>query len=697
LASAVMKGYGDITAESNEHVMDLAFMTLKLGQTSFPELASSIGKVVPTSNELGISQEELFTVFATGTGVTGNASEVSTQYQGVLKALMAPTKEMTALMEEMGYEDGQAMIAKEGLAGSIQLIVDKADETGTPLQKYIGSIKGQVLALALAGEQSDVYADKLEQMQDATGAMDEAFNEMSDTTAFTWAQAMEKMKTAAIELGEVLAPVVSKIADGIGKLADKFRVLSPEQKESVAKFMAIVAAIGPILKIFGPLLNFTGKLTTGFGSFVVALGKAGSFSALLAPKLTAIKAGFSVLMGPVGIVIALVAAFAFAAYKIVKNWDIVGPFLKGIWDKIKEIFFTSIEFIKNLIEVVWTGMATFFVTAWQIITTPFIFIWELIKSTVISAMSIIEAIIGTVLGVIQVIWQIIWGFIGEFVISIWEGIKTVISTAVEFVKNIIVAYITSIKIFWSTVWETIKTITSTVWEGIKTVISTVINVIKTIITTVFTVVQNIVTTIWNAIKTAITTPINAAKEIVSTTIENIRSTISRIFNSIKTTTQRVWNNIKEKMTEPINSAKERISDILEDIKGFFSKLKLKFPKIEMPELPHFRLEGKFSLKEMTVPRLKVDWRSMGGIFKSPTILPGGIGVGDAYRGVGSKAEVVAPLSTLLSYIKQVVPQHTAEPTVVNNINFNGNYGFRDKNDIDYFMKEAAKIIRREGV
>lgn len=31
LSSVVMKGYGDTTAEMNKKVMDLAFMTLKLG------------------------------------------------------------------------------------------------------------------------------------------------------------------------------------------------------------------------------------------------------------------------------------------------------------------------------------------------------------------------------------------------------------------------------------------------------------------------------------------------------------------------------------------------------------------------------------------------------------------------------------------------------------------------------------------
>ncbi|MBU5293127.1 phage tail tape measure protein [Anaerosalibacter bizertensis] len=695
LSSAVMKGYGDTTAEANQKVMDLAFETLRLGQTSFPELASSMGKVIPTSNELGISQEELFAVFATGTGVTGNASEVSTQYQGVLKALMAPTKEMTALMQEMGYEDGQAMIAKEGLGGAIQIVVDKAKESGTPLQKYIGSIQGQVLALALAGEQSDVYADKLEQLKDSEGAMDKAFKETSDTTAFTWAQAMEKMKIAAIEMGEALAPVVAKIADGIGKLADKFRELSPEQKESIIKFLGLIAAIGPVLKIFGPLLTLTGKLTSGFGGFMVNLGKAGSVSALLAPKLGALKTGFSVLTGPVGIAIALVAAFAFAAYKIITNWDTVGPFLKEIWEGIKNIFFTSIEFIGNLIETVWTAIATFFITVWEVITIPFQFIWELIKSIVISAMSIIEAIIGTVLAVIQVVWQVIWGFIGQYVTAVWESIKTVVTVSINAVKTVITSVMNAIKTIITTIWNAIKSVTFAVWNVIKGVITSIVNAIKAVITTVFNAIKSVVTTIWNGVKSVTSSVWNGIRSTITSIVNAIKSVVTSVFNTIKSVTTTIWNAIKTAMTRPVEAAKNKIKSILDTIKGFFSRLKLKFPKIEMPPLPHFRLTGKFSLKPPETPKLRVDWRSQGGIFKTPTILPGGIGVGDAYRGIGGKAEVVAPLSTLLSYIKRAVPQQTAEPVVVNNINFNGNYGFRDEDDIDYFMKKAAELIRRE--
>ena len=65
LTSAVTKGYGDTSAEAVQKVADLAFKTVEMGQTNFPELANSIMRVTSLSEGMGISQDELFSSFAT--------------------------------------------------------------------------------------------------------------------------------------------------------------------------------------------------------------------------------------------------------------------------------------------------------------------------------------------------------------------------------------------------------------------------------------------------------------------------------------------------------------------------------------------------------------------------------------------------------------------------------------------------------
>ena len=223
LTSAVTKGYGDTSAEANQKAADLAFTTVKLGQTNFPQLAASIGRVVPLASELKVSQEELFGVFATATGVTGNASEVATQYRGVLQSLLSPTASMTGLYEKLGVESGKALIEQRGFPGALKAIVGAANESGTPLQKYIGSIEGQTLALSLTGAQADTYLEKSRAMVDTTGALDEAFRAQTegiDSAGASWDRITSKWDVTKQKIGDALLPAIESLEPAINSVLD---------------------------------------------------------------------------------------------------------------------------------------------------------------------------------------------------------------------------------------------------------------------------------------------------------------------------------------------------------------------------------------------------------------------------------------------------------------------------------------------
>ena len=297
LTSAVTKGYGDTSAEAVQSVADLAFKTVQLGQTTFPELASSMGRVVPLGASMGASMEELFGVMATATGVTGSAAEVSTQLRGVLQSLAAPTGQMSSLIEEWGFSSGQAALESMGLQGVIAGIVKKAEESGQPLQKYISSIEGQTLALALAGPQADVFTEKLGAMESASGAMDEAFQAQTEginKNGFALNQARQKLNVFLQNIGDGLAPILSAVidlimpmADHLVNWADAFANLSP-------KIQLVVGGIGAFLVVLGPALFIAGQVVSSLSA--------------LAPIFSAIGAALGLVVSPLGLVIAGLAA-----------------------------------------------------------------------------------------------------------------------------------------------------------------------------------------------------------------------------------------------------------------------------------------------------------------------------------------------------------------------------------------------------
>ena len=287
LTSAVTKGYGDTSAKAVQQASDLALQTVALGQTTFPELAGSIGAVTPLAANLGVAQQELFAVMATGTGVTGNASAVATQMRGTLQSLMAPTESMTELMTSMGYETAQAMIEGEGYQGTMAAILAAAKASDTPLQSYIGSIEGQTLALALGGPLADSYAEKLTAMGGAVGATDKAFAAQTqgiNKAGFTMKQLAIKAQVVAQKIGDGLAPalasvfdIVTPLVDKVIELADLFSQADAATQTWIVGAVALVAALGPILAIMPAIATAIGVLFSPVGlviAAVVALGTA---------------------------------------------------------------------------------------------------------------------------------------------------------------------------------------------------------------------------------------------------------------------------------------------------------------------------------------------------------------------------------------------------------------------------------------
>ena len=302
LTSAVTKGYGDTSAAAVLQASDLALLTVRLGQTTFPELAASIGKVVPLASELNVTQQELFATMATLTGVTGSAAEVSTQMRGAMQALLAPTADAADAFEAAGFASGEALIKQRGFAGAIQFLTDEAKKAGVPLQKFISSIEGQTFALALTGAQADEYQKKLKDMRKAQGTTKQAFVEATTgagAAAFGFAQLRSNVEVMAVSLGDGLAPALSivmenlkPVIDRVVDLSKRFANADKDTQGLVLKIIAAVAAIGPMLIVTGKAIIFFSKLR----------------SAIIALRTAQIGLNLAMIANPIGLIVVAIAA-----------------------------------------------------------------------------------------------------------------------------------------------------------------------------------------------------------------------------------------------------------------------------------------------------------------------------------------------------------------------------------------------------
>ena len=124
------------------------------------------------------------------------------------------------------------------------------------------------------------------------------------------------------------------------------------------------------------------------------------------------------------------------------------------------------------------------------------------------------------------------------------------------------------------------------------------------------------------------------------------------FNALKTIVTSIFIGIKNAIVNPIQTAINTAKAIIDKVKSWFP---IKIGKIfDNIKLPHFKLTGKFSLKDMTVPKLSIDWYKTGGIFDSPSV----IGVGEA------GPEAVVPLDKFWDKLEHL----QGETNIVINVN-----------------------------
>lgn len=130
---------------------------------------------------------------------------------------------------------------------------------------------------------------------------------------------------------------------------------------------------------------------------------------------------------------------------------------------------------------------------------------------------------------------------------------------------------------------------------------------------------------------------------VKSGFEKAKNLATNIFTTIFTT-------IKDRINKAVNFVKTGI----DKLKGFFN-FEWSLPKLKMP---HFKIEGEFSLNPPSVPSLGVDWYAKGAVLNDPTAF--GMNGNKVMVGGEAGPEAIAPISTLQKYVSDSVASQNAE-------------------------------------
>ena len=435
LLSAVTKGYGDTSAEAVQQAADLAFATVRLGQTSFPELAAGMGKVIPLASTLGLEQEQLWGAMATLTGVTGSTAEVVTQMKATMQAFLSPSKNMQAALKNMGYESGQALLESKGLQGSLDALKDAVGGNELAFAGLFSSVEAQTAVLAMAGNQAENLTSKTAEMYEATGAANTAFERQTNTLAYDiqmvknlGANFLTQLGTNILpyvrEFAEAALPVVSEALEKIGSYMTG--TIIPAADTAVAAYKAYKVAITAYNAVMAVYKVVTAASATG--TFTLA----GAMTALNLPVLAVVAA--------IGLAVA-------AGILIYKNWDKIkakavelGAKISEVWGNIK----TGVsEAVANLVSAFQSNfpLLSAYLSGW----------WE----SVSAAWENVKAISANIIDFVQNVFAGNWS-------AAWDNIVAIFGNAFGMIVNLAKAPINGVISAINWVLEKINSISVTI-------------------------------------------------------------------------------------------------------------------------------------------------------------------------------------------------------------------------------------------
>lgn len=632
LLSTAVNAYG-LEADQADSIANKLVNTQNLGKTSVNELASSMGKVIPTAAGMNVNLDQLCTMYTLMTKQGIATAESTTYMNSMLNELGDSGTDVGKVLKEKTGKSFQDLMKDGKTTGdALKILKDYSKETGTAFNELWSSQEAGKAAMALLNDSAGDFNETMGSMANVADLVGQGLEKMNTPSA-KMAKALNRIKNSGIELGSVLlttvAPYVEQFTKKVEELTEKFNKMPDSQKKMVLVMLAVVASISPVLAIMGKLIKVfadgpiaVGNLMKGFGKFQTAI------AGINAPVLAI-----------VAVIAVLVSAFTHLwntnenfRNNMIAIWDQIRDKISSFADNVKERFAgLNISFadIVSVLKAIWDGfceiLAPVFEGAfaaladtittvcdvligildtfiglftgnweqcWTGIQEVFGGIWEGIKAVLTDVLEALKGVIDTFLGWfgtdLDTVWseitstvESVWNGIVDFFASVWneitsaassawETIKNVITVAIMLIGEIISAAVQIISLPWRFIWENCKEYIIAAWETIKNVISSALNTISSVISAGWNAISAVVSPVIDTIINIVSSGWNLISSVVSNVAQGILGVVSSVWNSISGVVSSVMGTISSVMSSGWNAAKGVVTSAISGIRSVIS-------------------------------------------------------------------------------------------------------------------------------
>lgn len=593
--------------------------------------------------------------------------------------------------------------------------------------------------------------------------MNELKNVKYDDVSSQFAQLGRTIQTNIVApLGEQLLPVLSSVVNGVSSVVAKFGELSPTAQKVILVIGGIIAVAGPLLILFGKLASsissiggLFGKASTSIGGLATSAGSAsapvasaGNAVGVLAKNaLGFIALGAGILLASAGIALLAQSAIALgkagpqASIALVALIGAITLFAVGASALAPALTAGAVGLIAFGGAVTLVGAGVFLASAGMtLLATQLPTISEyglsasinilalgvamtvfstgaLLAGTGISVLSIGLVALGVALiavgagalvasaGIIPLSVGVLALSAGVLLLSVGllgcgAGMQSIASNALIASTN---SALLTVSLTATTLTVTLLTVGITALNVISLALTVTILAL-TVSVVAHTVALGALTIAMGAGAVAcgvLAVAVNALAvsiEAIRTVTSGTTKDMSSGFTSAKNTVTGIFDSIGEKISRVMNGAKDVVSGAIEKIKGFFN-FDWKLPNLK---LPHFSIDGKFSINPPSVPHFSIDWYAKamdkGMILNSPTIF--GMNSNGQPMGAGEAgSETVVGTNSLMDMIKSAVSGSMGaikiEAPALNNVRAGSSSTVQDESKINELIELIKKLIDKD--
>lgn len=384
---------------------------LTFGAFKIVEGASQAGdEIDKMSQKLGLSREGFqewdFILSQSGTNIRSMNTGMKTLTQRMDESMQGVGAGAEAF-ERLGLDIEGSMSQEEAFESTI-LALQNMDEgieksalanelfgrSGQELLPLLNASRGSVeelkeryddLGLGISGNAVDAFVR-------LTDSFDQVKRGVSNLTLELVGNFMPEIEALVEWIITTAIPNFRKFLDeNLTPIIEKFIEWKNENEDLFKKLMIVFGGITILMGVLGPLLIILPFIVSGIKILISV---------------------FAFLLGPVGLVIAIIGLLILAVMKLIEIWNLLKIIVPQVWDVIKNAISEKVNQIKERFETFKTNVSEIWTNLWESLRQTFENLWESIKAPIQRAFDWLKSMFDKIKNTVGSIGSAVSGAVG---------------------------------------------------------------------------------------------------------------------------------------------------------------------------------------------------------------------------------------------------------------------------------------------